>query len=872
MRINLRSAIASVLMLAIILPSVAIALSANPTGSLARARSIATTAVLSDGRVMIAGGLSIPSTTASIEIYDSATGTFSGDGVLALSEPRSGAMGVALPTGQILIAAGREDNGSGSSLRSAELFDPVTQQSSSTGMLGTRRENATATLLADGRVLIVGGFDNGDGGGPDGDPGSGALSSAEIYSPLSGMFSPTGSMSTQRERANAVLLADGRVLVVGGHNFFSGSELPTSEIYDPATGQFSQTATMPGGGRTGATTTLLTNGKVLVAGGYNGNTYLSSAVLYNPLNNSYSSTGSMSTARTNAGAILLPGKKVLLVGGNSGRFSATSSIEIYDHETGIFTSEGNLGTARASAAVTILPNGRILIAGGDVPPPDQNHGGTILASAEILDQPLETNPRMAASLTTPRVGAISSILKDGRILSAGGRNGNTVLASAEVFDNFFSTATAAGPLAVARESASSALLPDGSVIVIGGQNGSGAPLASAERFNPQTSSFTTVSGSLWQARYSAGSALLPNGHLLVVGGRNASGPLASAETFDGHTGRFRTTASMAMARSEASTVLLADGSVLVAGGRGPSGVLATAERYDPMTRAFTSTTGGLSTPRRGAMTALLPNGKVLIAGGLNAASAALASAELFDPQTGLFTATGSMAAPRADAAIVVMPDGTVLLAGGSGASATPLATTEIYDPARGVFAASQTLSVARSRPLVALTSLRSVWIAGGQGLSGTLSSAEKQFDRTVTSIVTTPLPFFGVTPTTLELPGALQLVGGGLRGSQRLQSIAGSEGSSGATTSTASNAPLLRLQRIDNQQVIYQAPDASLPWTDLEFTTPTLARFDPYDPATRMAGVYRVFVDVNGVESEARYVSFFWIEDEIFAAGFDTGD
>ena len=83
---------------------------------------------------------------------------------------------------------------------------------------------------------------------------------------------------------------------------------------------------------------------------------------------------------------------------------------------------------------------------------------------------------------------------------------------------------------------------------------------------------------------------------------------------------------------------------------------------------------------------------------------------------------------------------------------------------------------------------------------------------------------------------------------------------------------MLRLQRIDNQQVIYQAPDASLPWTDLEFTTPTLARFDPYDPATRMAGVYRVFVDVNGVESEARYVSFFWIEDEIFAAGFDTGD
>lgn len=126
-----------------------------------------------------------------------------------------------------------------------------------------------------------------------------------------------------------------------------------------------------------------------------------------------------------------------------------------------------------------------------------------------------------------------------------------------------------------------------------------------------------------------------------------------------------------------------------------------------------------------------------------------------------------------------------------------------------------------------------------------------------------------MAPEALALPAALTLEGEGLRGSRRFQSIAGSEGASGGTSSVASNAPLLRLQRIDNQQWIYQAPDETLPWTDLEFTTPTLARFDPFDPASRMAGAYRVVISVNGMQSTARYLSLYWIEDDIFSSGVD---
>ncbi|MBK7011595.1 MAG: hypothetical protein IPH43_02075 [Xanthomonadales bacterium] len=121
-------------------------------------------------------------------------------------------------------------------------------------------------------------------------------------------------MSTPREQATAVLLADGRVLVIGGYDASNGVNLQTSEIYDPDSGQFSQVATMPGGGRSGATATLLTNGKVLIAGGYNGN-YLASALIYSPDSNTYTPTASMGTARSQAGAVLLPSGKVLLVGG-----------------------------------------------------------------------------------------------------------------------------------------------------------------------------------------------------------------------------------------------------------------------------------------------------------------------------------------------------------------------------------------------------------------------------------------------------------------------------------------------------------------------------------------------------------------------------
>ena len=128
-----------------------------------------------------------------------------------------------------------------------------------TGSLATAREDATATLLQNGDVLVVGGQAAGS-----------LLASAELYDPATGTWSATGSMSTARGAQTATLLPDGEVLVAGGFQLsadgFSFTVLASAELYDPATGTWSATASMSEG-RAGATATLLQNGKVLVTGG-----------------------------------------------------------------------------------------------------------------------------------------------------------------------------------------------------------------------------------------------------------------------------------------------------------------------------------------------------------------------------------------------------------------------------------------------------------------------------------------------------------------------------------------------------------------------------------------------------------------------------
>lgn len=112
-----------------------------------------------------------------------------------------------LPDGKVLVAGG-EDRSS-NALTSAELYDPASGKFTRTGDMTEPRGEATATALRNGKILIVGG-----GSGPY--PSQTVYRSAELYDPATGKFALTGQMTVGRHKHAAVLLASGKVLVVGG--------------------------------------------------------------------------------------------------------------------------------------------------------------------------------------------------------------------------------------------------------------------------------------------------------------------------------------------------------------------------------------------------------------------------------------------------------------------------------------------------------------------------------------------------------------------------------------------------------------------------------------------------------------------------------
>jgi hypothetical protein len=160
---------------------------------------------LADGRILVVGGDSGDQMLASAELYDPATDTFSSTGSLALARADSSAF--LLQNGQVLIEGGYGQDGI---TDTAELYDPATGSFRHAGSMGIGRIWDTATLLPDGRVLIV--------GGDAADPGDATIpTSAQLYDPVSGKFTATGSLNYGRHDHTATLLRDGLVLIVGGY-------------------------------------------------------------------------------------------------------------------------------------------------------------------------------------------------------------------------------------------------------------------------------------------------------------------------------------------------------------------------------------------------------------------------------------------------------------------------------------------------------------------------------------------------------------------------------------------------------------------------------------------------------------------------------
>jgi len=334
---------------------------------------------------------------------------------------RGGATATRLADGRVLIVGGVDSSQpDGSVLAAAELYLPGSGTFEFTGSLLTARVFHTATLLSNGKVLIAGGIG-------DGNPN--VLASAELYDPATETFSPAGDMTVARSDHAATLLADGRVLIVGGGG--SNEATGSAELYDPAIGVFAPTgaALWDVDHAYGHTATLLPNGKVLIAGGVTSSDFpFGSAELYDPASGTFTATGRLTESRYYHTATLLNDGRVLIVGGSSGFVLARA--EVYDPATGAFTPTGSMAQKRWFFTASLLASGRVLVAGGRLPDScgGSDECGPPTNAAELYD-PVAGTFAPAANMTQSRAGHTATLLTDGAVLVIGGRNDS----SAELF-------------------------------------------------------------------------------------------------------------------------------------------------------------------------------------------------------------------------------------------------------------------------------------------------------------------------------------------------------------------------------------------------------------------------------------------------------
>ena len=300
--------------------------------------------------------------------------------------------------------------------------------------------NHTATLLEDGRVLVIGGQTSRRSSQFSLPP---AVASAEIYDPSTGRWSPTRPMFDPRRHHGGVLLEDGMVLVSGGltEEFTTHVEnaevdyvfpIASAEVYDPSTETWSRVSDMPEetvdfvGTQNNLPAILLDmleNGKVLAAGGLG-----PSAALYNASSGTWDSAGEVTSddyrTRDWHTSALLGDGKVLYIGGWTGS-AAMDSVDLYNPLTGSVSSTGSMSWPRRFPSAAVLADGWVLVTGGG-----GIVGGSlrVLRSAEIYD-PQSGTWSEAEEMTAERIFHTMTMLPDGRVLVVEGPNGWT-----EIYD------------------------------------------------------------------------------------------------------------------------------------------------------------------------------------------------------------------------------------------------------------------------------------------------------------------------------------------------------------------------------------------------------------------------------------------------------
>jgi WD40 repeat protein len=325
---------------------------------------------------------------------------------------------------------------------------------------------------------------------------------------------------------------------------------------------------------------------------------------------------------------------------------------------------GSMSHKRSGHTATLLPNGQVLVAGGR----DSSSEEGSLASTELYD-PATSTWTPAPPMSTDRDRHTATLLPSGHVLVAGGSDDNQwPLGSAELYDPATNTWTPAASMGSARDNHTATLLPNGRVLVLSGC----CSVASAELYDPATNTWTPAASI---GRTNQVAMLLPDGQVLVAGGSDDAPELKSAELYDPATNTWAPAASMSTGRDEGHTAtLLPNGKVLVAGGVADRSCLESAELYDPTINTWTSA-AAMSTGRCGNTATLLANGQVLVVGGSGYGDE-WESAELYDPATNTWTPAASTSYSHGDHTATLLPNGQVLVAGGNYSSSAELYTLD----------------------------------------------------------------------------------------------------------------------------------------------------------------------------------------------------
>jgi large repetitive protein len=572
------------------------------------------TATVIGGLILVVGGLDALGTQniRTAEIFNPSTGTWTATGSTLGAHGQHTA--TLLPNGKVLVVGWNKLN---PATNSAEIYDPATGQWSATGNLATPRSLHTATLLANGKVLVTGGVDR--------NTPLQLVSTFETYDPTTGIWTTEGSGSARSDHTAAALF-NGKVLLSGGYTDGLLTSTLTDELYDPTTKSITPTTNMLTA-RFAHTASVLGNGEVLLVGGISAipppsytveatakadlyGTFIAPA-LWDP-------TGALEIGAINPTATLLQNGKVLLAGGYNPSGSSYSSFpkavsksQVFDETTGLWSLTGNLAKARSFHAATLLNDGRVLVTGGDV--------YAVAGGDEVYSElfaPTSGLWSKTANISKQRIGHTSTRLLDGRVLIAGGND-----ASAEIFNPNTNTWAITASMSQTRSSHTATLLPNGKVLVVGGNTldptVSGNLIvvvnAAAELFDPATGTWS-FTGPVAQVRGNHQATLLPDGKVLVSGGRsNGNNNVTNTEVYDPATNSWVSVGNIIGPRHGHTATLLPTGKVLINGGSG-SQQINTAALFDPISGNWTETTGMYHTIS-GHRTTLLPSGRALSAAG-----------------------------------------------------------------------------------------------------------------------------------------------------------------------------------------------------------------------------------------------------------------